>query len=291
VTASVVPALRQAPRRYSSIRLAALRAASGLARLCGGRRLYRRRHLRAGRFQVRRESIRVVGLAPPLEGLRCVQLSDLHAGPFLGRGDLSEVVAAANAERPDLVFLTGDLISSDWREALEVLGDLERLEARLSVLGVFGNHDYHGRLEARIAEAYAERGIAFLRNDARRFEVGGAGLAVVGLEDLEEGKAVDLAAARAGVLPGDLELVLCHHPAGALRLARAGCAAVFSGHTHGGQLDLRGLRGLGPAHPGLRLQLGPTTLIVSRGLGTVGLPLRVAAPTDIVVTTFGRRPD
>ena len=71
--------------------------------------------------------------------------------------DLAEVVSAANAERPDLVFLTGDLISSDWREALEVLDDLGLLEARLGVLGVFGNHDYHGRLETRISGAYAEQ--------------------------------------------------------------------------------------------------------------------------------------
>jgi predicted MPP superfamily phosphohydrolase len=263
-----------------------IRAANRLACLCGGRRLYRRRHLRSGRFLVRRETVEVTGLAPQLDGLRCVQLSDLHAGPFLGRGDLAEVVEAANAERPDLVLLTGDLISSAWDEALEVLDDLAGLEARLGVLGVFGNHDYHGRCEGRIAEAYSGRGIRFLRNEALRFDLDGAGVAVVGLEDLEEGRVVDLEAARSGLRPGDLELVLCHHPAGALRLARAGCAAVFSGHTHGGQLDLPGLRGHGPAHPGLRLQLGGTTLIVSRGLGTVGLPVRVAAPTDIVVATL-----
>jgi predicted MPP superfamily phosphohydrolase len=289
MTATLSTPLRQAPRRYSAARLGMIRVANRVARLGGGRRLYRRRHLRAGRFEVRRETVEVRGLAPQLEGLRLVQLSDLHAGPFLGGGDLSEVVEAANRERPDLVLLTGDLISSAWDEALEILEDLARLEARLGILGVFGNHDYHGRCEGRIAEAYARRGIRFLRNEACRFDLDGACLAVVGLEDLEEGRVVDLEAARSSLRPGDLELVLCHHPGGAPRLARRGCAAVFSGHTHGGQLDLPGLRRHGPAHPGLRLRLGETTLLVSRGLGTVGLPVRVAARTDIVVATLQRK--
>jgi len=278
--------LRQAPRRFSSSRLGAMRLLARTARMCGGRGLYRRRHLAPGRFEIRREVVSVPGLAPDLEGLRCVQLSDLHAGPFLGRGDLSAVVEAANALGPDLVFLTGDLITHEWREALVVLDDLGRLTPRLATLAVFGNHDYHGREEGRIVEAYRERGIDFLRNEARRIAVGAATVAVVGLEDLEEGKVVDPAPARAGVQPGDLELVLCHNPAGGPPLARPGCAAVFSGHTHGGQLDLPVLRRQGPSHPGLRLRLGGTTLIVSRGLGSVGLPLRIGAPTDIVLATF-----
>jgi predicted MPP superfamily phosphohydrolase len=221
-----------------------------------------------------------------LQGLRCVQLSDLHAGPCLGPGDLSDVVDSVNALEADFVFLTGDLISTAWTEALEILDDLARIRARVAALGVFGNHDYHGRNEGRIAEAYAQRGIRFLRNECARFELGGAGVAVVGLEDLEEAKAVDLERARRGVLPGDLELVLCHNPLGALRLARPGCAAVFSGHTHGGQLSLPVLWRFGPGHPGLRVRLGPTTLIVSRGLGTVGLPFRLGAPTDFVAAIF-----
>ena len=74
----------------------------------GGRALYRRRHLRHGAFEVRREELFVPGLAPELEGLCCVQLSDLHAGPFLRAGDLRDVVEAAQTEAPDLVFVNTD---------------------------------------------------------------------------------------------------------------------------------------------------------------------------------------
>lgn len=265
-----------------------MRALERAALALGGHALYRRRHLRCGAFRLRREELRVPDLPEELDGLCGVQLSDLHAGPYLRSGDLRDVVAATNAESPDLVFVTGDLITHDWRDAQELVGDLSGLRPRLGCLAVFGNHDYRGRLEGEIVRLLAGAGVRILRNEGARFEVGRACVAVVGLEDLEEALRVDVAAARAGLQPGDVELVLCHHPGGGPALARPGCAAVFSGHTHGGQLDLPGLRGLGPAHPGLRVELGPTTLFVNRGLGTIGLPLRIHAPTEVLCVRLRR---
>ncbi len=282
------PALRQEPRRYSESRQRWVRTAEAAARFLGGRRFYRWRHLRRGRFLVREEAVPVPSLPAGLEGFTCVHLSDLHAGPFLRTGDLSDVVAAANALQPDLALITGDLITHDWRDALLVLPDLARLRARLGVLAVFGNHDYRGREEGRIALACAEQGILVLRNEGRRLESGGAVLHIVGLEDLEEAKVVELEQARAEVRPGEVELVLCHNPQGAAALARPGCTAVFCGHTHGGQLDVPLLRSAGPAHPGTRVRLGATMVFVNRGLGTIGFPLRVGAPTEILVARLFR---
>lgn len=277
--------LRCAPRRHSLARRAAFRAVERLAAACGGRRFYAWAHLRRGRFRVRREVVGVPGLAPSLEGFTLVQLSDLHAGPFLAEGDLAAVVEVANELRPDVCALTGDLVTRHWREALRVLPDLARLRARHGSWAVFGNHDYRERREGDIARAFADRGIRFLRNESARLAGDGAAggdVVLVGLEDLEEGRVVDLAAARAGLAPGDVELVLCHNPGRAERLARPGCAAVLSGHTHGGQVDLPLLRRMGPRHPGDRVELGPTTLIVSSGLGVVGAPLRWRAPAELV---------
>lgn len=288
IATSSRPPLRQAPRRHSDARLAFVSALERVSRACGGRSLYRRRHLSRGRFQVRHEELPVRGLAPELEGLTCVALSDLHAGPFLRAGDLRDVVRVVRELEPDLVFLTGDLITHRWDDALELLDDLAGLRARLAVLAVFGNHDYRGREEARIVEAFAQSGVEFLRNAARRFELGRSAVTVVGLEDLEEARVVDLAAARSAVRPGDVELVLCHNPGGGPGLARRGCVAVFSGHTHGGQLDLPWARRAGPPHPGARVRLGETTLLVNRGLGTIGLPLRVGAPTEVLVARLAR---
>ena len=89
--------------------------------------------------------------------------------------------------------------------------------------------------------------------------------------------AVD-AAARGDIAREDAESLLSAHLE-----ARERCIAVLSGHTHGTQLDLPLLRRAGPAHPGLRVPFGPTTLIVSRGLGAIGLPLRWGAPAEVVI--------
>jgi uncharacterized protein len=282
-------ALRLAPRRFSRGRLLAFQTLERAAALLGGRRWYRRRHLAPGRFRVRRERVEVQDLPEGLEGWTIVQLSDPHAGPFLAAGDLAHVVRAVNALQPDLVVLTGDLLTRRAEEAYELLPDLARIEARLGRVGVFGNHDYRGRREAELAARFgAEAGFQFLRDESVRFEVAHGALALVGLEDLEEARRPDAVRARSGVRPGDVEVVLCHNPLGAPRLARPGCAAILCGHTHGHQIDLPLVRRLAPRHPGDRFRVGPSEVIVNRGLGALGVPLRVASPAEIVVVEFTR---
>ncbi len=250
--------------------------------------MYKRFALSPGRFVVREERVTVRGLPAALAGFTIAHLSDLHGGSFLGSGDLEHVVAAVNVRRPDLAVITGDFITHDWSEALPLVDDCARIRASHGVFAIFGNHDYRGRHEDRIADAFGVRGIRFLRDECVKLCVGNATLALVGLEDLEEAKAVDLAKARATVTADEVEILLCHNPSSARILARPGCAVILSGHTHGMQMDVPYLRTLGPKHPGIRVEIGTTTLIVSRGLGVVGLPLRLFAPPEIVFVTLVR---
>lgn len=288
VHAPLADSVRLLPRRHSNLRLLAFRVAEGCAAACGGRRMYRARYLAARRVRVREERVPVPDLAPGLDGLTIAQLSDLHGGRFLGRGDLRGVVERVNALAPDLVVVTGDWITHAWSEALPLLDDLAALRAPLGCFAVFGNHDYKGRLEGRIVDAARARAVRFLRNQHARLERNGSAFVLTGLEDPEEARTVDLEAARAGADPRDLEIVLCHNPLAARRIARSGCALVLAGHSHGTQVDLPFLRRLGPVHPGLRLRLGATTLLVSRGLGVVGVPWRVGAPAEVVLARLER---
>jgi len=279
---------RLRPRRRPRIVIALGYVLETACALLGGRALYHAANLAPGRFRLRQERLEVPDLAPELVGLRIAQLSDLHAGRFVGEGDLGAVVAAVNALEVDLVVLTGDYITHRWQDARRLCPDLTRLRSRLGTFAVFGNHDYRGRAEGRIAKHFAAAGVRFLRNECVRLECGAGVLALVGLEDLEEARVIDLEEARAPVQAGDVEVLLCHNPHGAECLARPGCALILSGHTHGNQIDLAPVRWLGPQHPGDRRLIGTTCAICSHGLGVVGVPLRWGAPAEVVVIEFCR---
>lgn len=272
------PSLRIAPRRFSRPRLAFFRAVELAAKALGGRRFYRARYLAPGRFTTREELVRVA--AAEAAGYRIAVLSDFHAGSFLGRGDLRHLVDAALAFAPDAVALLGDFVVHGADEMLPIVPDLARLAAPDGVFAVLGNHDYRGRREGEIEAALAAIGVRMLRNAGAR--IAERRIVLTGIEDVEEARALDLAAARSLVRPGDVEVALAHNPRAALAFERCGARLVLSGHTHGTQLDLGLLRRLGPPHPGLRVELGATTLLVTRGVGVVGAPLRIGARAELL---------
>lgn len=274
------------PRRFSRVRLVVFDTFERLAVLLGGRALHRRR-LEADRVEVRDEVIEVPGLPAELDGFRIAHLSDIHAGPFLGAGDLEGVVERVAEEDPDVVCWTGDYVVHGIENALPVLPELRRLTGRRATFAVFGNHDYKARREYELSGALEGAGWRFLRNEGQLVRTqGGAAVGFAGIEDPEEGKVVDPEAATAGLGDADVVIALSHGPLGAPALAACGADVVLSGHTHGTQVDLPFLRDLGPAHPGLRVQLGGTTLIVTRGLGVIGVPLRSGVPAEFVVITL-----
>lgn len=288
-------AARVTPRRFSRARIRLFLAVDRLARLCGGRAFYRARYLAPGRLVLRHEDVHVRDLPRWLDGYRLGVVSDVHGGTFVGPGDLAHAVALLARSEPHVVCVLGDFFVDVPEEAARVTGDLARLAAPDGVFGVFGNHDYRGRREHELVAALPN--VRFLRNDGVRVTRAGEprALALVGIEDPEEGKVVDVTRARAAARPGDVEVALVHHPRAAPAFARAGPSGrgahlVLAGHTHGTQVDLPLLRRLGPAHPGLRVHLGGTTLLVCRGLGVIGVPLRVGAPAEVLCVTLRHAP-
>ena len=279
-----------APRRFSRLRIAAFAVIERLAVLLGGRALNRWRNLSRGRLRLREEWVEVPGLPAALEGFCLVHLSDLHAGPFLGAGDLSEVRRLVGELAPDVVCWTGDFVVHGIHNVAPMHEELSGLVGARGTFAVFGNHDYLHREEWRLVEAMEPAGWRFLRNTGAVVEVGAARVGFCGIEDPEEGKVVDVEGAieelrsREG-LP-DLIVALSHGPQAAPEFAARGAHLVLSGHSHGTQVDLPFLRDLGPSHPGMRVNLGAATLLVSRGLGVIGAPIRVGAPAEVVAVRF-----
>jgi uncharacterized protein len=234
--------------------------------------------------------------------LRIVQLTDLHLR-HVGAHE-HRIAETVNALAPDLVLITGDSI--DRRNRIEDLGAfLDLLQPELPKYAVLGNWEYlaHVNLE-RLARVYAARNCRLLVNETAVHRQHGAELLITGMDDLVEGSP-QLARALRGVEPRPHHLLLVHcpeyrdhlmppngsHSAGkgagvdAATISRYASPFVLSGHTHGGQVNLFGFAPWLPKGSGRYLsgwyRDGEPTLYVSRGLGTVELPIRFGAPPEI----------
>jgi len=232
---------------------------------------------------IERQEIQLRRLPKDLDGFRIVHLSDFHYGPLTNSKHLERAVEAANDLHPDLVALTGDYISHDRVYAAPCAEVVGRLRARHGVYAVLGNHD-HWTDAALIADLFHAEGIRVLINEGMRVDLRGESFWLAGVNDTMVGLE-DLSLSLAGSREDEMKLLLAHNPIILRRAARARVDLVLSGHTHGGQVTLRAeknrsgrprrrlLRGLG--------RRGQTQIYVTRGLGTVVLPIRYGCPPEI----------
>jgi predicted MPP superfamily phosphohydrolase len=235
---------------------------------------------------VERHEIVLKRLPRKLDGLRIVQLSDIHNGPFTEPGQIERAVEIANSLKPDIIALTGDYVSHERAFAAPCAELMGRLRARGGVFAILGNHDHWTDADL-ITDLFRAEGIKVLINEGMRFEHpdrAGASFWLAGVDDTMVGLE-DLPLALAGSRADELKLLLAHNPTILRRAARAGVDLVLSGHTHGGQVTWRSesspsgrprrrlLRGLG--------HQGATQIYVSRGLGTVVLPVRYGCLPEV----------
>lgn len=238
----------------------------------------------------RRTSLRVPTGGPPL---RIVHLSDLHASPVMTGAQLRALVRRTNAERPDLVAITGDLLMP-FSEAEHgyLLDALARIEA--PVVAVPGNHDLPVA-DALGAELRA-LGITWLVDAAVVLDLGGARVEIVGMDFRWRGAQAHLAAVLAAcprARGADTHLLLVHDPRVFEHVQAGRFDLVLSGHTHGGQLgiDLPGLHlsvlGLLGVHDGGRFERDGTVLYVHRGNWHTGWPPRLGIAGELAVIELG----
>lgn len=232
---------------------------------------------------VEHRQIHLHRLPKQLDGLRIVQLSDIHLSPFTSREQVERAVDRANDLDADVVALTGDYISKEREYAAPCAEILGRLRARYGVYAVLGNHD-HWTDAALITDLFRAEGITVLINEGMRFEQLGASFWLAGVDDTMVGLE-DLSLALAGSTENEMKLVLAHNPIILRRAARAGVDLVLSGHTHGGQVALRSEKSAS-GRPRRRLlrglaRQGATQIYVTRGLGTVVLPIRYGCPPEV----------
>jgi predicted MPP superfamily phosphohydrolase len=256
-------------------------------------------------FRVSRRAFPIPNLPAALDGLRVVQLTDIHLGPWSSEAYVRKVVAAANAIDADLIALTGDYVLHSPAYITPAARILAGLRARIGIVGVLGNHDWReGGLAMR--QGLAASGVRMIDNGRLYLTAGrqlgtdpagGDGLCLAGVGDLwTDNQEYDRALE--GV-PRDMpRILLSHNPdvAEEQPFVTSGYRVdlMLSGHTHGGQVYIPGLgTPILPSQYGQKyasgLVQGPACpVFISCGLGTALLPMRLGVPPEIAVIELRR---
>jgi uncharacterized protein len=241
-------------------------------------------------YRIRELDVPVPDLPRDLDGVRILQLSDIHLSAFLSEAGFARVVDMAIELRPHIAVVTGDLITA-WGDPLDAcLRQLSRLRTDAGVFGCLGNHERYAKAEDYTTHAAARLGIRFLRNQALPLRFGGAVLNLAGVDyQPSSEKSRYLRGAERLVEPTAVNVLLSHNPDVFPVAARQGYNLLLAGHTHGGQVAVEILdqtinpaRFITPFTYGL-YRHGQASAYVTRGIGTIGIPARIGAPPEIAV--------
>jgi len=240
--------------------------------------LYERHHL-----ELTRARFPVSGLPEALRGFRIGVLTDIHRSQAVSHEMVARAVQLLMRERPDLILLGGDYVSfGDRKYARPAAEALAPLSAPHGVLAVLGNHDD----DRDVPSALAANGFTVLRDARTRLTLRGEPVDFAGIRFWTY-KALDIAQLLRGAIP--MTFLLAHTPKRLLEAQQLAIPAVISGHTHGGQIVLPGIGAIAarefPVISGVAQRKG-TSIFVSRGVGTVYVPVRVNCPPEVAVLTL-----
>jgi predicted MPP superfamily phosphohydrolase len=243
--------------------------------------------------QVRPITLILPRLSPTFDGYRIVQISDIHISQWMMPERLAALIPRINEQQPDLVAITGDLLTNGQPYDPEALsGVLRLLRPRDAVVAVLGNHDYRNKTGvAVLRRVLEESGIVELPNAAHTLRRGDSALHIAGVDSLSMRRArLDLVLPQ--VAGDDAAILLAHEPDFADVSAATGRFDLqLSGHTHGGQMILPGMRPpvlprLGRRYPVGFYRLRGMYLYTNRGLGVGSIRVRLNCPPEITVFTL-----
>ncbi|MET0752230.1 MAG: metallophosphoesterase [Pyrinomonadaceae bacterium] len=231
---------------------------------------------------VEKIEISLARLPKKLENFRIVHLSDIHHSPFTGLEHITRAIEIANSLKPDMFILTGDYVSHETEYIAPAAEALGKLESEFGTFACLGNHDHWTDAEM-VTRDFRAAGINVLINEGFRFEAHDASFWLCGVDDYMVGK-TDLRSAMRGSYPDEMKLLLAHNPVIVRQAARYGVDLILSGHTHGGQVKLRDEEKR--ILPRRKLKNGlhrrkDTQIYITRGIGTVVLPVRFGCPPEI----------
>jgi uncharacterized protein len=225
----------------------------------------------------------VSGLPPALSGLRVGLLTDIHRSRWVSDEDVRAAVHRLMLAKPDLIVLGGDYVTWGDRRFVDAAAEsVSELSAPHGVFAILGNHDDDHDMPA----ALGRRGVTVLRDARTRLVIRNEVLELAGIRFWTRREA-DIAAITRGAA-GPV-ILLAHDPRRLTEAAALGIPLVLSGHTHGGQVVIPGLGAIAaqkfPVIAGFGRE-SHTTVFVSRGVGTVYVPVRINCPPEVALLTL-----
>lgn len=237
---------------------------------------------------VRHIDLSLKNLDPRLQGLKILQLTDIHIGPTIGQRFMQNLVKVAQQENPDLIVITGDLVDGYVEQLQAEVAPIFDLHCPLGVYFVTGNHEWISGALPWI-EFLKQGGIQVLQNEHVRLSYQGANFNLLGVEDWDAHRfdpryKADLAKAYQHIDPSLFSILLAHQPKAATHADQLKIDLQLSGHTHGGQIfPLHALIAYDQKYNRGVFTLNHLVLYVSQGTGYWGPPLRIATRAEISV--------
>jgi predicted MPP superfamily phosphohydrolase len=265
-------------------------------------------------YKIHRVPLYLKNLPLSFQGLKVAQLSDIHSGSLFDKDSVHKGIQMLLAEKPDLIFFTGDLVNNQTDEAYELMDHLGEVKAPMGVFSTFGNHDYGDYVQWDSVEAkeqnlkdlvkvHKDLGWHLMRNDHVMLERGSERVALIGVENWgDKGrfqKFGDLDMAMDKMPDAPVKLLLSHDPSHFDHIVSQqphykDIQATFSGHTHGFQFGIESKlikwspsQYIYPHWAGLYKE-GDQQLYVNRGFGFLGYPGRVGILPEITIFELKR---
>ena len=269
------------PDRWTRRDLLRALGAAGLGALTGALAhgfMYERHHL-----QVTKQDLGVPGWPDKLSGIRVGFITDLHRSGTVSHEMVAAAVSAIMAETPDLIILGGDYVTNRDRRYVQPAAEaLAPLSASAGVYAVLGNHDD----ERDITAALTAKGFIVLRDSRTQISVRGETVDLAGIRYWTY-RIGDITRVIRGASPN--LILIAHTPKRLFEAAALSVPLMLSGHTHGGQIVLPGLGAVAarefPVIAGSARREN-TTVFVSRGVGTIYVPVRINCPPEVAVLTL-----
>jgi predicted MPP superfamily phosphohydrolase len=238
------------------------------------------------RHQLKRieRDLAVRGLPPALDGLRIGMITDVHHSAVVSADDVTHAVTVLKEARPDIVVLGGDYISFFDRGYIGPVAELltPLAHAKHGSFAVLGNHDD----EREVPAALASRGFTVLKDQRTALTVNNERLDIAGIRFWTRTPG-EVATVLKGT--GGTTILIAHDPRRLAEAAALDVQLVLSGHTHGGQVIVPAVGAIAgrkfPVLAGYATREN-TSLFVSRGVGTVYVPVRINCPPDVAVLTL-----